>query len=147
MHIKTHIDILADADAVWRVLAHTESYAAWNPFVRELSGKLEAGQKLRALIQPPGKSAMVFKPRVVVAEPGQRLMWRGHLLMPGLFAGEHEFRIETLEPGRVRFHQEEAFSGMLLPFMRSSLRRHVAGGFDAMNAALKARVEQPAGVV
>lgn len=144
MHIRTHIDIFAEADAVWQVLADTQAYPTWNPFVRELSGNLETGEKLKASIQPPGKSAMTFRPRVLVAEPGKRLLWRGHLWVPGLFDGEHDFRIEPLQAGGVRFHHEEAFSGLLLPFMRSSLERHVTRGFEAMNTALKARVEQSA---
>jgi hypothetical protein len=37
--------------------------------------------------------------------------------------------------------QSEQFDGVLVRFMRTSLDTKTVAGFDAMNAALKARVE------
>ena len=45
---------------------------------------------------------MTFKPRVLNAEPERELRWLGHLLVPGLFDGEHSFTIEPLQENRVR---------------------------------------------
>jgi len=41
--------------------------------------------------------------------------------------------------------ESQAFTGVLVPFMRSSLDTNTAAGFDAMNTALKDRAEARAG--
>jgi hypothetical protein len=76
----------------------------------------------------------------LVAEPRRELRWLGRLFVPGIFDGEHIFRIEPLEHGRSRFVQAERFSGVLVPLLRKTLEqtRH---GFEAMNEALRQRAE------
>ena len=60
---------------------------------------------------------MGFQPTVVVFNPNMELRWIGHLLMPGIFDGEHRFAIEPIGAERVRFVQEERFTGLLVPFL------------------------------
>jgi hypothetical protein len=86
---------------------------------------------------------MTFKPAVRAVEPNRELRWLGHLLVPGIFDGEHRLRIEPLEGGRSRFVQSERFRGALVGFANRTLARTEAG-FGQMNAALKARVEATA---
>jgi len=62
-------------------------------------------------------------------------------LRPGLFDGEHYFRIEPLSEARLRFHQGEIFTGLLVPLFARSLDGNVRQGFDAMNEALKREAE------
>jgi hypothetical protein len=138
--IQREIEIDASPDTVWAVLADTSAYAEWNPFVRRLSGDLREGAKLEAQIAPPGGRAMTFKPTVLTAEPGRELRWLGRLLVPGLFDGEHRFRLEPIANGRTRFVQSERFSGILVGLLRKTLERTQLG-FEQMNAALKQRVE------
>jgi hypothetical protein len=83
---------------------------------------------------------MTFKPTVLAAEPARELRWLGRLLVPGLFDGEHSFRIEPLPGGRSRFVQSERFSGVLVRPLRKTLDRTLLG-FEQMNGALKAEVE------
>ena len=75
--------------------------------------------------------------------PGEELRWRGRFLLPGIFDGEHYFRLEAAAPGVARLVHGERFSGLLVPLFKSSLDRETRAGFEAMNAALKTRVEQP----
>ena len=42
-----------------------------------------------------------------------------------------------------RHPQDEDFKGVLVPLMARSLDRHTRPAFEAMNAALKHRAEQP----
>ena len=84
---------------------------------------------------------MSFRPTVLVADPNRELRWLGHLWVPGLFDGEHSFTIEPLGEGRVRFIQQERFSGLLLPLLSKTLDRDTLRGFEEMNRALKLRVE------
>jgi hypothetical protein len=98
--ISHTIEIDAPPETVWRELADTESYAAWNPFIRSIEGEFEEGTRLRVQIAPPGGRPMTFRPTVRAARPGRELRWLGHLLVAGLFDGEHSFEIEPLGAGR-----------------------------------------------
>ena len=109
--------------------------------MREISGIPKVGERLRVFIQPPGGKGMVFKPTVLRSDVNRELRWRGRLLMPGLFDGEHYFRIEPIDKNRVRFIHGENFSGLLVKLFASSLDEGTTEGFKAMNAALKERAE------
>ena len=140
-HTISHtIEIDAAPEAVWRELADTGAYAEWNPFIRSIEGELQEGARLRVEITPPGGRPMTFRPTVRAARPGRELRWLGHLLVTGLFDGEHSFEIEPLGTGRSRFTQAERFSGVLVRPFGSTLAK-TERGFEAMNRALKARVE------
>jgi hypothetical protein len=138
--ISHTIEIEASPDAVWRELADTASYGDWNPFVRRLDGELVAGSRIEVEITPPDGRAMTFKPKVLAAEPGRELRWLGHLLVRGVFDGEHSFVIEPLGEGRSRLTQAERFSGLLVRPLGGGLGK-TERGFEAMNKALKARAE------
>ena len=85
---------------------------------------------------------MTFRPTVLRATPNQEFRWVGHLLVPGIFDGEHFFRLIPLDGDRgTLFTQGEQFRGLLVPLLRKSLDRGTRQGFEAMNQALKARVE------
>lgn len=71
---------------------------------------------------------------VLAVDAGRELRWIRHLLVPGLFDGEHRFDIHLLGPGRVRFVQQERFTGVLVPLFARNLDTHTLAGFNAMNA-------------
>jgi hypothetical protein len=139
--ISHTIEIEAAPEAVWRELADTAAYPGWNPFIRRLEGRLGKGERLEVEIEPPGGRAMTFKPTVLEAAPGRELRWLGRLLVKGLFDGEHSFEIEPLGTGRSRLTQAERFSGLLVRPFAGTLER-TERGFEAMNKALKARIER-----
>jgi hypothetical protein len=125
----------------WEVLSDLAAYPGWNPFLQEIEGELRPGARLRVRLQPEGERGITLRPKVLAVEPGRELRWLGHLLVPGIFDGEHRFRIEEAGPGRVRFIQSERFGGVLLPLMWKRLRDGgTAKGFHAMNEALARRV-------
>ena len=64
----------------------------------------------------------------------------GRLFLPGLFTGQHHFRIED-QGSSCRFHQSEHFSGILLAFLGTGMLHATRRGFEAMNSALKQRAE------
>jgi hypothetical protein len=142
MHqLDTRIDIDASAERVWSILMDFPGYPRWNPFVRSIEGRPVVGTSLRVLIQPAGSRGMRFRPTVLVAEPQRELRWKGKLLIPGLFDGEHFFHVEATSNGRSVFHQGELFSGVLVPLLRRSLDGATKQGFVAMNEALKREAE------
>jgi hypothetical protein len=142
--LHSEIEILAASDRVWQLLTDFSSFPHWNPFIRRAIGKAKLGEKLEVIIQPSSASAMTFRPTVLKAESNRELRWLGHLLIPGLFDGEHIFTIESLGPDRVRFTQREIFTGLLVPLFARSLDADTQRGFDEMNQALKAKAEQTA---
>ena len=104
-------------------------------------GKNGNGCRLKMRISPPDGNPMTFYPTVSVL-PGQRLRWLGHFWIPGLFDGEHDFRIEQTSPGRSCFRQSEQFRGILVKLFPNAMYEKTQRGFEAMNRALKERVEE-----
>jgi hypothetical protein len=143
--IETQIDIDAAPEQVWKVLTDFSAYASWNPFVTKIEGAPAPASRLRIRVEPPGGAAMTFRPRVTHVEPNRSLAWLGRLGIPGLFDGAHRFELVTLPGGRTRLIHAEHFTGMLVPLFRKSLDDKTRKGFEAMNAALKVRVEEAAG--
>jgi hypothetical protein len=142
LEIRTEIEIDAPPHHVWAELANVAAHQSWNPFITHFAGELREGARLAVTIQPPGGKAMSFSPVVLAAQPDRELRWRGRVLLPGVFDGEHYFRIEPLESGRrSRFVHGERFSGVLVPFLEGRLQGATRQGFVAMNEALKRRVE------
>ena len=142
MHeIETQIDISTTAGRLWSILTDFSAYPGWNPFIRAIKGSIETGQRLTVSIQPTGGKAMTFRPTVLLAAPNTELRWLGHFLIPGIFDGEHYFKIAQRDTGQVRFTQGERFSGLMVGMAKASLDRGTKAGFIAMNAALKALAE------
>ena len=135
--IETHVDIAASPQTVWAILTDFAAYPNWNPFITSI---LQNPSYLRVCIKPAGQRGMVFKPKIQVMIPNQNLTWLGHLWMPGLFDGLHEFRIEALDQG-CRFHQSEKFSGPLVGLFGQKLLDSTRSGFESMNSALKELAE------
>jgi hypothetical protein len=136
--IETQIDIAAPVSRVWTVLIDFGAYPDWNPFIKEITGALRQGARLRVRIQPPGRRAMTFRPTLLTVSPHKELRWRGRL--PGLFYGEHAFRLG--DQGRTcRFYQSERFTGVPVPLFTRGLWDATQRGFEEMNVALKMRAE------
>jgi len=143
MHrLETQIEIDAPVERVWALLIDFPSHSRWNPFVRSIEGTPEVGQSLKVFIQPPGATGMEFRPTVLAVEQNRELRWKGKLLLPGLFDGEHYFRLEGKPGGGLTFRQGEIFSGILVPFFRRSLDGATKQGFVAMNEGIKREAEK-----
>ncbi|MGD2043700.1 MAG: SRPBCC domain-containing protein [Acidimicrobiia bacterium] len=138
--IVTEIEIDARPEEVWKHLTDLRSFSEWNPFMIEGSGKVEVGARLKVRMQQPGGSAMTFKPTVTEATAPERFEWLGSLVFPGLFDGRHRFELMPTASGTHLIHSEE-FNGVLVPLLRRSLDTRSRAGFETMNQALKARVE------
>jgi hypothetical protein len=138
--IESQVDLPAIPSAVWEQLVDTAAMGSWNPFITSMSGVLAVGERIQVRIAPVGGRPMTFKPRVTVLEPGQRLEWLGTMGIPGLFDGRHSFTLTPSGSGGTRLVQAEDFSGALVPLAGKLLSKTEAG-FEAMNAALRARLE------
>ena len=140
--LRTDIAIDATPRRVWEVLTDFSAYPDWNPFIRRIAGPATEGSRLEVDLQPPGGRGITIRPTVKSAKPERELRWLGHLGVPGLFDGEHAFRLETLGDGRTRLVHEETFGGLLAPIVLNRIGEQTRQGFVAMNEALKSRAER-----
>lgn len=134
--IYTEIEINASSDTVWDILTDFDNFPNWNPFIKEISGKLQEGARIEVFIKPPNSNGMKFKPKILTYRPGKELRWLGNLWIPKLFEGEHSLIIEKISEDKVLFIQKEKFSGLLVPFF-SGILKDTESGFKLMNQALK----------
>lgn len=138
--IITRVDIEAVPERVWGALTSFDYYPDWNPFIRQASGRLQVGETLTLRMFPSQGKPMTFRPTVLAVDPQRELRWIGRLVLPGVFDGEHSFKLSPIEGGATRLVQAERFSGALVPFVRAVVERTV-NDFDRLNRALKNYVE------
>lgn len=145
--ICTHTDIQASASVVWAILTDFATYRRWNPAVHSILGTPRRGSTIvvterRAAFSPWSDEALSTRRTVKHVREPRELYWIGTWGSASVFACERRFRIESLETGKVRFHQNERFRGAAVPFLWAGLRRRLLTDFGAMNDALKQRAER-----
>lgn len=73
----------------------------------------------------------------------EEFRWKGQFLFPGLFDGEHYFRLSAKADGTTRLEHGEHFSGLLVPLFKRRLLADTEVNFRAFNEALKEESEKP----
>lgn len=138
--VKTEIIINASASKVWRILTDFPRYHEWNPFVREVKGKIAVGEKLEIYVKPKNGRGMHFNATLVSINPNKEFRWIGRLFFPGILDGEHIFIIRPIGRNKIKFIHSERFTG-LLSFL-GGLNKLTRSGLNDMNQALKVRTEK-----
>jgi hypothetical protein len=142
--LRTFVDIDATPERVWQVLIDVAAYPQWNPFVTSAEGTYAVGSRLSFIVPSPSAlSRVTVRPTVLEVTPYRRLRSRGRwdrFGIPGLFDAEHILTITPHGAG-VRLWQEERIRGLLAPLLTRSVNRLRLPAFNAMNAALKDRIE------
>ncbi|MCL3859602.1 SRPBCC domain-containing protein [Actinotalea sp. K2] len=138
--VITTIDIDAGPQAVWDVLTDFPAYPEWNPFMDRIDGTAEAGSRLVVHLAGRGGRGTTFRPRLLVATPGEELSWIGRLGPGGLFDGLHSFVLTVKPDGTTRLTHSERFTGILVTLFKGATANSHAG-FTAFNEALRRRVE------
>ncbi len=137
--IRNSVEIAASAARVWSVLTDFASYGEWNPFIVRAAGVVRVGATLDVTFAPPGGRRMKFRPTIVRVEPGRELAWCARLIVPGLFDGEHAFRITPLAEGRTRLDQVATFQGWAVPLFPWKTGPGLRAGFASMLRSLETR--------
>lgn len=135
--VETEVTINAAPDKVWAALAEGPDWGAWNSFITRVEGELKPGARLKNTLEMVGQKPMTFKPTVLKAEPGVELRWLGRVLMPGLFDGEHYFKLRAVDGGTQLTHGE-VFKGILIGMLKMD---DVRRSFEVFNRGLKRKVE------
>jgi hypothetical protein len=139
--VVTRTTIEAPPEAAWAVLMDFVTFPEWNDFIQQIKGEAREGAWLEVRIRMQGASSMTFRPKVLAVRPAREFRWRGHLVVPGLFDGEHFFLLEPKGAGCELTHGER-FSGVVAGLLRSRMVPRLERSFDAFNRAFKARVEE-----
>ena len=95
--VHTEVEISASAERVWDVLTDLARYRDWNPMIREASGELKPGARLQLHFSPPGSKGWIFKPKLMVVEPGREFRWKGQGSIPLILESEHFFIIKQVD--------------------------------------------------
>lgn len=141
MEIITSINIQANVNEVWKTLTDFEKHYSWNPFIRSIKGDVQVGKKIRVHLGRANTKGMKFNPTVEILEPNKIFQWQGHLLIKGLFDGQHRFELKQIDEQNTLLIHSEKFRGILVPLFKKSLEQDTRIGFEEMNEALKTRVE------
>ncbi len=137
----TAIEIQAPALRVWEILADLDAYHTWNPMIREASGELRPGERLRLLFHPAGTGARVFRPVLLTVEPGRELRWEGRPCVPKIIESEHVFILKKNGGNGTLLVHDMVFRGLLAPLAVKKAGRMIREQFEGMNRALKNRAE------
>lgn len=136
LELKTDITIHATPEQIWSVFADFDKYNEWNPFIKSITGNLELNKKFNAELEN-----MKFKPKLLVFEENAKMEWIGRLFFKGILDGKHSFELIDNGDGTTQFVQNEIFKGILIPLFKKKLLTNTKNEFEAMNIALKKRVE------
>ena len=139
--LRTEIEIQASPERVWQILVDLAKYPEWNPLILRAIGRANLGEAVDITVGSASKE-MILHCTVVKAEPNRELCWKYHVILPGLFRGEHSFIIEPTGANQVRFVDREVFNGLLVPLQAKDIDTNSRRGFEEMDRALKARAEQ-----
>jgi hypothetical protein len=142
--IRSAIEIRAPIDVVWRVLTDFDAYPTWNPHLVKVLGKARIGGRITIHTRPPTGRTVVMRPVIINLTQPHELRWRATFVSRRLFSGEHGFQLEATAPDRVRFVQDETFSGVLVPVYSRLRLAATRRGFEKMNEALRERAESEA---
>jgi hypothetical protein len=135
--IHTEIIINASPEKVWAVLSNFKEYPNWNPFINTISGDMIVGKKIKIVVQ-----GMKIKPELLAFEKNKELRWVGHLLVNGIFDGEHFFVLTDNGNGTTTFKHGEIFKGILIPMLKNILEKKLKPNYVRMNNKLKELVEK-----
>jgi hypothetical protein len=112
--LATRFSVPQSPDQVWSVLIDYPSYARWNSFMRKVSGEVGVGQKLNVTIHLSSGGKMSIKPKLLVVDKNRELRWVGHLIVNGLFDGQHYWVLSRNASGGTDIVHGERFTGLLV---------------------------------
>ena len=135
--LTTEILIHASPEKVWAILTDFNAYQNSNPFITSITGDVQTGNKIKVNI-----GGMKFKPKILAFNSNQEFRWLGHLLIRGLFDGEHRFLLIDNGDGTTTFIQSEKFNGIFVILFNKKLDTDTRAGFEAMNQKLKQQAEK-----
>jgi hypothetical protein len=137
---KVKRTIAAGPDRIWALLTEPAGYAAWNPAVVSLEGRIAVGEtvKLVSTVNPK----RTFSLKVTELQGPRRMVWSDGMPL-GLFKGIRTYSLNPT-PGGTDFEMEEVYSGPLAPLITRAIP-DLTDSFAQFADGLKAASEAPGG--
>ena len=145
--IRTTADIHSAPEQVWQVLADLAGYQTWNPYITHAAGGLAVGGTLTLRLEPPGGTPLTVQPVVLESDAPRELRWLWTKGFSGVCDSEECFIIVPKGENRTHVIHRLTCTGLALslPGVGAStaarLDTNFREGMEAMNRALKARVQ------
>lgn len=129
------IEIRAEPEGVWDVLADIDNWPSWNPDVKE--AKLMGGLRESSVFVWKAGPGTITSTLVKVDRP-REIGWRGRTM--GINA-VHVYKLEPQAEG-TKVHTEESFDGLIAKLFKGSTRKTLQKGIDGGLASLKREAER-----
>ena len=113
---RVEVNIRSSPERIWSLLTDAKNFPRWNSTVSSIEGRISEGEQLQ--VRVPG-SNRVLKPKVSGVRLNERMTWSGGVAP--IFKGVRTFNLISRKSGSTDFVMEERFSGLMLPFIKTSL--------------------------
>src|SRR5688500_11290501 len=127
--LSSEIKIKATPHKIWSILTDFKRCPEWSPCNTRRESCITDGPKLTVTMEPPNERAITIKHTPREVKPNQILRWKGQLLFPGIFDGEHIFEINDNKDGTSTLVHRENFGGILIPLFKKMLDVNTKRGF------------------
>ena len=138
--VAHRIEIAAPAAAVWSVLADLDRWGAWNPLYVEAAGEPVVGAPFAMTIALEGMKPQKARATIVSVEPQATLEY-AIVNLGGLVKAFRYIDLRALGADRCEVVNGEVMTGLAGGLLARLVGEKVRKGLQAMNKALKARVE------
>jgi hypothetical protein len=110
------VNIWANEEIVWSLLADAKGFPRWNSTVIGIDGEIREGARLG--LHVPGTSR-TFTPKVSGVVPARGMTWSDGLA--GIFKGVRTFALKPRNDTSTDFVMEEHFSGVVFALTKGML--------------------------
>lgn len=135
--IHTRIFIDASPAHIWAALMAS---GAIPQEIRNAIREQRIDEPFRVKMSSGGRSVSLTI-KLLTAESPRTIRWKGYLLLPGLFDGEHSVEISENSPRSSLLQQCENFSGILVPFLSRTIEQ-TRQRFEETNAKVRDLAEK-----
>ena len=141
--VRTEIDIVATPEEVWAVLSDINSWHEWSPIINHSVGDAELGSKLSIIMIGERKyqDGPEYQPIITHINAPVYFHWRAEMLAGFVMTNDKVFELQATSNG-TRLVHKELFTGMLVPIFSNKFDENIPLMLNAMNQALKVRVEK-----
>ena len=133
--VAGEIEIRAEPEVVWDVLADIDNWPSWNPDVKE--ARLMGGLRESSVFVWKAGPGTITSTLEKVDRP-REIGWRGKTM--GISA-VHVYKLEPHAEG-TKVHTEESFDGLIVRLLKGPMRKSLQKGIDGGLAHLKAEAER-----
>ena len=110
--------IAASPQRLWALLLDTAGYAAWNPAVISLEGRIADGETIKLISAVNPKRT--FSLKVSGVQPQRAMVWSDGMPF-GLFRGVRTISLRPLGDSETEFSMQELYSGPLAKLITKAI--------------------------